>query len=67
MFDRTLFQSDMSVSKRTLSDIDMLEASEIGVAMGNSVPAVLAIANRVTTSNDEDGVALVLKELLARN
>lgn len=57
----------MSVSKRTLSDIDMLEASEIGVAMGNSVPAVLAIANRVTTSNDEDGVALVLKELLARN
>ena len=49
-----------------ISDIDMLEKSAIGVAMGNSVPEVMAIADRVTASNDEHGVAMVLEELLLK-
>jgi hydroxymethylpyrimidine pyrophosphatase-like HAD family hydrolase len=32
-----------------------------GVAMGNAHPDVLAVADEVTASNIEDGVALVLE------
>ena len=45
----------------------MLVQSAIGVAMANAVAEILAIADRVTASNDEDGVALVLEELVGRN
>ena len=50
-----------------ISDMDMLVQSAIGVAMANAVAEILAIADRVTASNDEDGVALVLEELVGRN
>ena len=33
--------------------------------MANAVPEVIAVADRITTSNDEDGVAAVLEEFLA--
>lgn len=41
----------------TDNDISMLKAVGIGVAMGNAIPETLAAADRVTKSNDEDGVA----------
>lgn len=41
----------------TENDISMLEAVGIGVAMGNAIPETMAAADRVTRSNDEDGVA----------
>ena len=41
----------------------MIEAAGVGVAMANAVPEVKAAAGRVTLSNDEDGVAVVLEEL----
>ncbi len=47
-----------------LSEMGMLEKSAIGVAMANAIPAVQTLADRITASNDEDGVALVLEELL---
>ena len=34
--------------------------------MANAVAEILAIADRVTASNDEEGVALVLEELVGR-
>lgn len=40
-----------------LKDIPMLKASGIGVAMGNAVTQVKEIADYITLSNDEDGVA----------
>jgi len=46
------------------NDVDMVRMSGLGVAMSNAVEEVLAVAQRVTTTNDEDGVALVLEELL---
>ncbi|MCE7989204.1 MAG: HAD family phosphatase [Caldilinea sp. CFX5] len=46
------------------NDVDMVRDSGLGVAMSNAVPEVKAVADRVTTSNDEDGVALVLEALL---
>jgi len=48
-----------------VTDMEMLQRSAVGVAMGNAVPEVLAIANRVAPTNEEDGVAVVLEELLA--
>ena len=45
------------------NDISMLRQAGIGVAMGNAAPEALAAADRVTASNDEDGLARVLEEL----
>lgn len=42
------------------NDLSMLAAAGLGVAMGNGVPAALEIADEVTGSNDEDGIAAVL-------
>ncbi|HZK46599.1 MAG TPA: HAD-IIB family hydrolase, partial [Atopostipes sp.] len=39
------------------NDIDMVEFGGLGVAMGNAVPEVLAVADVVTSTNNEDGVA----------
>jgi Cof subfamily protein (haloacid dehalogenase superfamily) len=47
-----------------VNDVDMVRDSGLGVAVANAVPEVLAVANRITLSNDEDGVALVIDELL---
>jgi len=48
-----------------VNDVRMLKEAGLGVAVANAAPEVLAAADRVTASNDEDGVALVLEELLA--
>lgn len=41
-----------------LNDLEMLQYVEVGVAMGNAHPAVRAVADRVTTAADADGIAL---------
>lgn len=43
------------------NDIDMLKMCGTGVAVANAVQDVLDIADEVTASNDEDGVALWLE------
>jgi hydroxymethylpyrimidine pyrophosphatase-like HAD family hydrolase len=43
------------------NDIPMLDWAGHGVAMGNSHPDVLAIADEITSANTEDGLALVLE------
>lgn len=43
------------------NDIPMLQAAGMGVAMGNAEQAVKALADHVTCSNDEDGIAAALK------
>ncbi|MGC4900435.1 HAD family hydrolase [Micromonospora echinospora] len=45
------------------NDIAMLAWAGLGVAVGNADPAVRAVADRVTGSVGEDGVAVVLEEL----
>lgn len=47
-----------------INDIPMLKASGTGVAMGNAAPAVKCIADYVTSSNDEDGVAEYIETYL---
>ncbi|MCL2586959.1 MAG: Cof-type HAD-IIB family hydrolase [Firmicutes bacterium] len=45
------------------SDIAAFEAVGTGVAMGNAVPELKAIAKHVTATNKEDGVAVYLESL----
>ena len=46
------------------NDIPMLQEAGMGVAMGNAAEAVKAEANMVTLSNNEDGIAAALEQLL---
>lgn len=45
------------------NDIDMLQYAGLSVAMGNAPEEIKAIAKRVTASNNEDGIALILNEI----
>ena len=50
------------------NDIPMLEWAGLGIAVENAHPDVVAIADQVTATNDNDGVALSLEQLvLARD
>jgi Cof subfamily protein (haloacid dehalogenase superfamily) len=46
------------------NDIPMLEWAGHAVAVANAHPSVQAVADTVTTSNDDDGVARILERLL---
>ena len=46
------------------NDIDILKAAKIGVAMGNASEETKAAADYITLSNEEDGVAHVIRELI---
>jgi len=46
------------------NDLPMIVEAGVGVAMKNACPEILAAADRVTGTNDEDGVAQVIEELL---
>jgi len=47
-----------------VNDLDLLEYCGIGVAMGNAVDEVKAIANQVCDTNENDGIAKWLEENL---
>lgn len=44
----------------------MIEWAGTGIAMGNAVDEVKAVAQMVTANNNEDGIAVALDKLLAR-
>ena len=46
------------------NDLDMLRYAGLGVAVGNAVSAAKQAAQRLTASNDEDGVARLIEELV---
>jgi len=46
------------------NDIPMLRTAGVGVAMGNAAEAVKQAADRVTLSNNDDGIAAALEKLL---
>lgn len=64
--------SDLGVPAREViafgdmpNDVPLLEWSGHSVAVANAHPDVLAVADEITASNEEDGVALVLERLAA--
>ena len=46
-----------------INDKKMIEEAGLGVAMGQSAPAIKEIADEITTSNEEDGVATFLEKI----
>jgi hydroxymethylpyrimidine pyrophosphatase-like HAD family hydrolase len=46
------------------NDIPMIVWAGHGVAVANAHPQVRAVADRITASNDDDGVAEVIEQLL---
>jgi hydroxymethylpyrimidine pyrophosphatase-like HAD family hydrolase len=47
-----------------VNDHHMIQGAGLGIAMGNAVPSVKALAGRETASNDEDGVAEAVEKIL---
>jgi hydroxymethylpyrimidine pyrophosphatase-like HAD family hydrolase len=47
-----------------VNDISMIKSAGLGVAMGQAPAAVLAAADLVTGDHDEDGVAMLVDEVL---
>jgi hypothetical protein len=48
------------------NDAEMIAECGLGIAVANAHPEILGIADQVTASNDEDGVAVVLEGLPGR-
>ncbi|HVI56251.1 MAG TPA: sugar-phosphatase [Luteibacter sp.] len=48
------------------NDLVMLQFAGVSVAMGNAIDAVKAIADHVTTSNNEDGVAVAIERYVLK-
>ena len=49
------------------NDLTMLQYAGKGIAMANSQKHVLEIADEVTLSNDEDGVAVMVEKYILSN
>lgn len=49
-----------------VNDLEMISHAGLGVAMGNAVPAVKAVADYITRTNEEDGVAHVVEQFLLK-
>ena len=45
------------------NDIEMITESGIGIAMGNACESLKEVADYITLSNDEDGVAVILEKM----
>ncbi len=46
------------------NDLSMLKYATIGIAMGNAMECAKEVANHITMSNDEDGIAYMLDKIL---
>lgn len=46
------------------NDLEMIDYAGVGVAMGNAIDSIKNIANEITLTNNEDGIAEVLTERL---
>ena len=55
--------SEITAFGDNYNDIEMLKAVGIGVAVANAKPEVLAIADEITNTNKEDGVARYLEKM----
>ncbi|MCG6566599.1 Cof-type HAD-IIB family hydrolase [Tessaracoccus sp. ZS01] len=62
---RGIDRSDVVVFGDNINDLEMLRWAGLGVAMANGEPEARTAADHVTLSNDDDGVAVVIEEILA--
>jgi Cof subfamily protein (haloacid dehalogenase superfamily) len=50
-----------------MNDASMLKVAGVSYAMGNAIPEIKQLANHLTVTNNEDGVAKAILEQLAQN
>lgn len=48
-----------------INDVAMLQHAGLSIAMGNAIPEARAVANRLTLTNDDHGVAHAIDQVLA--
>lgn len=48
------------------NDIELLSTAGVGIAMGNAFPRLKQHADHIVPSNDDDGIAFALKEIIPR-
>lgn len=58
-----ILQSEVIAFGDNYNDIDLIQFAGCGVAMGNGRAELKAVSDRITLSNKEDGVALVVEEV----
>ncbi|MBE5921201.1 MAG: HAD family phosphatase [Lachnospiraceae bacterium] len=58
-----LTKDDMVACGDGFNDLSMIQFAGMGVAMANAQPQVKEVADFITLSNDEDGVAYAIKKL----
>ena len=46
------------------NDVKLISIAGLGIAMGNALPQVKAVANAQTLDNDHDGVAYAIDRIL---
>jgi hydroxymethylpyrimidine pyrophosphatase-like HAD family hydrolase len=49
------------------NDLSMIEAAGCGVAMGNAIPEIKAAADIITSTNNENGVAEAINNVLLQS
>ena len=49
------------------NDIDLLQAADIGYAVGDSIPSVKAVADRITVNCADHAIAAIIAELEQRD
>ena len=47
-----------------LNDVELIQNAGLGVAMGNALPVVKSVSKDITLTNDEDGVAKYITNVL---
>lgn len=57
-------RDEVAVFGDDMNDLEMLRGYEHAVAMGNACDEIKAQVKRVTRSNDEDGIAYAIREIL---
>ena len=62
---RGLDASQVAVIGDEVNDVAMLESAGCGIAMGNAIDAVKAVADRVTLDHHENGVGHAIQKLLS--
>jgi Cof subfamily protein (haloacid dehalogenase superfamily) len=60
-----LSMADVVAVGDNYNDREMLQDAGLGVAMANAEPEIIAIADRTTRSNDDDGIAALVDDLLS--
>lgn len=64
LLSREIAMDDVLAFGDDIPDVDLLASCGTAVAMANAVPEVLSLCRYSTTSNDDDGVAVVLERVL---